>query len=138
MRLPAERSAPAAATAATVEDIAVGLDGVTKRFGATTALDDVSLLVRRGELMTLLGPSGCGKTTLLNLVAGFIAPDRGEIAIDGERVTDRPAYPNFLNSRLPTSILEGCRDVKASRINGALWQIVCSVDQVPFHLFGLE
>jgi putative spermidine/putrescine transport system ATP-binding protein/spermidine/putrescine transport system ATP-binding protein len=50
------------------------------------------LLVRRGELMTLLGPSGCGKTTLLNLVAGFQTPDRGEIAIDGRRVTDLPAY----------------------------------------------
>jgi spermidine/putrescine ABC transporter ATP-binding subunit len=74
------------------EDIAVQLDRVTKRFGKTTALDDVSLLVRRGELMTLLGPSGCGKTTLLNLVAGFLIPDGGEIAIDGRRVTDVPPY----------------------------------------------
>src|SRR4051794_41898123 len=74
------------------EDIAVQLDRVTKRFGKTTALDDVSLLVRRGELMTLLGPSGCGKTTLLNLVAGFLTPDGGEIAIDGRRVTDVPPY----------------------------------------------
>jgi spermidine/putrescine ABC transporter ATP-binding subunit len=73
-------------------DIAVALDGVTKRFGEVTALDAVSLSVRRGELMTLLGPSGCGKTTLLNLVAGFLAPDAGEIAIDGERVTDLPTY----------------------------------------------
>src|SRR6202521_3158155 len=73
-------------------DIAVRLDDVTKRFGETTALRDASLLVRRGELMTLLGPSGCGKTTLLNLVAGFLVPDRGEIAIDGERVTDLPTY----------------------------------------------
>jgi len=65
---------------------------VTKRFGKIAALDDVSLLVRRGELMTLLGPSGCGKTTLLNLVGGFLMPDSGEIAIDGQRVTDVPAY----------------------------------------------
>jgi putative spermidine/putrescine transport system ATP-binding protein/spermidine/putrescine transport system ATP-binding protein len=73
-------------------DVAVALDGVTKRFGEVTALDAVSLAVRRGELMTLLGPSGCGKTTLLNLVAGFLAPEAGEIAIDGERVTDLPTY----------------------------------------------
>ena len=73
-------------------DVAVELDGVTKRFGKTTALDDISLLVRRGELITLLGPSGCGKTTLLNLVAGFLMPDSGEIAIDGQRITDVPAY----------------------------------------------
>jgi putative spermidine/putrescine transport system ATP-binding protein len=72
--------------------IAVQLDRVTKRFGKTTALDDVSLMVRRGELMTLLGPSGCGKTTLLNLVAGFLMPDSGEIVIDGRRITDVPAY----------------------------------------------
>ena len=68
------------------DPIAVELDRVTKRFGAITALDDVSLVVARGELMTLLGPSGCGKTTLLNLVAGFLLPDSGEIAIAGRRM----------------------------------------------------
>jgi len=97
LSIPAEGrlSAPTATTATRANggaDIAVELDGVTKRFGKTTALDDVSLLVRRGELMTLLGPSGCGKTTLLNLVGGFLMPDSGEIAIDGQRITDVPAY----------------------------------------------
>jgi putative spermidine/putrescine transport system ATP-binding protein/spermidine/putrescine transport system ATP-binding protein len=88
-------SAPSVALASRTsggEHFAVALDGVTKRFGKTTALDDVSLIVRRGELMTLLGPSGCGKTTLLNLVAGFLIPDSGEIAIAGRRMTDVPAY----------------------------------------------
>jgi spermidine/putrescine ABC transporter ATP-binding subunit len=96
LSIPAERppSAPAATTATRAgdEDIAVRFDGVTKRFGEITAIDDVSLLVRRGELMTLLGPSGCGKTTLLSLVAGFLIPDRGEIAIDGRGVTDLPTH----------------------------------------------
>jgi putative spermidine/putrescine transport system ATP-binding protein/spermidine/putrescine transport system ATP-binding protein len=72
--------------------LAVRLDGITKRFGEVVALHEVSLQVQRGELMTLLGPSGCGKTTLLNLVAGFLVPDAGEIAIDGVRVTDLPTY----------------------------------------------
>jgi ABC-type transporter Mla maintaining outer membrane lipid asymmetry ATPase subunit MlaF len=88
-------SAPAATTAARTAGeggIAVELGGVTKRFGKITALDDVSLLIRRGELMTLLGPSGCGKTTRLNLVGGFLTPDSGEIAIDGQRITQVPAY----------------------------------------------
>ncbi len=88
MSPPAERlrAGPAAT------DVAVRLDGITKRFGHVTALHEVSLEVRRGELMTLLGPSGCGKTTLLHVVAGFLTPDTGEVAIDGERVTDLPTY----------------------------------------------
>ena len=73
-------------------EIAVRLDGVTKRFGDTVALHQAWLQVRRGEVMTLLGPSGCGKTTLLNLVAGFLEPDEGEIFIDGAVVTDVPTF----------------------------------------------
>jgi len=74
------------------EEGAVRFDAVTKRFGETTALDGVSVSIRQGEFMTLLGPSGCGKTTLLNLAAGFLAPDGGEILIAGERMNDVPTY----------------------------------------------
>jgi ABC-type Fe3+/spermidine/putrescine transport system ATPase subunit len=74
------------------EDVAVELDGVSKSFGKITALNEISLQVRRGELLTLLGPSGCGKTTLLNLVAGFLMPESGQIAIDGRRVTHVPTH----------------------------------------------
>jgi len=51
-----------------------------------TAVEDVSLLVREGEFVCLVGPSGCGKTTLLNIIAGFIAPSRGEVVLDGRSV----------------------------------------------------
>jgi putative spermidine/putrescine transport system ATP-binding protein len=66
------------------------LQAVTKRFGAVTAVDRVSLEVGPGELLSLLGPSGCGKTTLLRMVAGFLRPDEGAIAIDGVPMTDVP------------------------------------------------
>lgn len=72
--------------------IAVQLDGVLKQFGDATALHRVSLKIFQGEFLTLLGPSGCGKTTLLNLMAGFLEADNGEIFIDGELVTETPPY----------------------------------------------
>ncbi|SFR05087.1 taurine transport system ATP-binding protein [Poseidonocella sedimentorum] len=54
--------------------------------GSVQALKDVSISLAPGELMSVLGPSGCGKTTLLNIVAGFLAPTGGEIRINGHRV----------------------------------------------------
>jgi putative spermidine/putrescine transport system ATP-binding protein/spermidine/putrescine transport system ATP-binding protein len=89
---PAELAAVSAQPADLALDEAVRLDGVSKRFGTTNALDQAWLKIARGEFMTLLGPSGCGKTTLLNLVAGFLSPDGGEIFIDNTLVTDVPAY----------------------------------------------
>ena len=82
----------ASAVAPDEENFAVRLDGVSKRFGEVSVLDNVTLAIRRGELLALLGPSGCGKTTLLNLIAGFLMPDSGEIAIAGERVTFTPTF----------------------------------------------
>jgi thiamine transport system ATP-binding protein len=64
--------------------VRVELDGVSKRYGETTALSEVSLTVEDGEFFTLVGPSGCGKTTTLRLLAGFEAPTEGSIRFDGE------------------------------------------------------
>ncbi len=74
----------------------VELVGVTKTFGETIAVDDVSLSIGRGEFITLLGPSGCGKTTTLRLIAGFIFPDNGQILINGEYMEEKPAYERNL------------------------------------------
>ncbi|HEY8243961.1 MAG TPA: ABC transporter ATP-binding protein [Casimicrobiaceae bacterium] len=63
---------------------------VTRRFGAFTAVDNVSFDVKAGEFFTLLGPSGCGKTTLLRMIAGFDLPDLGSIVLDGKDLKDTP------------------------------------------------
>ena len=68
----------------------VVLDGVTKRFGATTAVADLSLSVRDGELLVLLGPTGAGKTTTLRLVAGLERPDAGRVRLGGRDATAEP------------------------------------------------
>jgi len=75
-----------------VPDIHLRLERVTKRFGETAAVDDVSFDVPRGSFATLLGPSGCGKTTTLRMIAGFYDPDRGDILLGGRRINDLPAH----------------------------------------------
>ncbi len=59
----------------------VELRGLTKRYGDTAVVDDVSLTVEHGQLVCLLGPSGCGKTTTLRLIAGFVEPSGGEVRV---------------------------------------------------------
>ncbi len=63
------------------------IDGVTKRFGAKTAVDRLSLTAREGEFVVLLGPSGCGKSTLLRVIAGLEEPDSGSVLMDGRDIT---------------------------------------------------
>jgi ABC-type Fe3+/spermidine/putrescine transport system ATPase subunit len=75
-----------------IETAVIRVEGVTKRYGAVTALDAVSLDVERGEFLTLLGPSGSGKTTLLRVIAGLERPDAGRVYLNGEDVTDLPPY----------------------------------------------
>src|SRR5262245_28658061 len=77
--------------------MSIRVQGVSKEFAspgraAVRVVDDVSLEVATGELVTLLGPSGCGKTTTLRMIAGFEAPAAGQIFIAGRDVTAVPAH----------------------------------------------
>ncbi|MFK7880851.1 ABC transporter ATP-binding protein [Roseobacter sp.] len=68
----------------------LSIGAVSKRFGTTTVLENCSLDVAEGEIVTLLGPSGCGKTTLLRCIAGFWDADDGKIGIDGQDMAPVP------------------------------------------------
>ena len=68
--------------------MSIEIKNITKNFGQFSALADVNLTVKTGELLALLGPSGCGKTTLLRIIAGLEKPDQGQILFSGEDATD--------------------------------------------------
>ncbi|MBQ9659940.1 MAG: ABC transporter ATP-binding protein [Bacteroidales bacterium] len=76
----------------------IDLKHVSKRFGDKVVLDDISLYIRKGEFVTLLGPSGCGKTTTLRMISGFLAPDEGEILLDGKDISSIPPYKRPFNT----------------------------------------
>ncbi|MFT5043965.1 MAG: putrescine transport system ATP-binding protein [Porticoccaceae bacterium] len=75
----------------------IKLRGITKSFGAFTAVDKIDLDIYRGELFALLGGSGCGKTTLLRMLAGFETPTEGTLSIDGVDLTHVPSYERPVN-----------------------------------------
>ena len=75
----------------------VRFEAVSKRFGAISAVEDLTLDIAHGEFFALLGPSGCGKTTLLRLLAGFEAPNQGRILLDGEDIVDIPPHQRPVN-----------------------------------------
>jgi putative spermidine/putrescine transport system ATP-binding protein len=77
---------------------AVEFQGVSRRYGAVRAVDDVSLEIRDGEFFSMLGPSGSGKTTCLRLVAGFDLPSTGRILLHGQDASRLPPYERDVNT----------------------------------------
>jgi putrescine transport system ATP-binding protein len=75
----------------------VRFEGVTRRFGETTAVDNVTLSIYEREFFALLGPSGCGKTTLMRMLAGFEAPDAGRIILGGQDLAGIPPHRRPVN-----------------------------------------
>jgi branched-chain amino acid transport system ATP-binding protein len=76
-----------AAAAATVQ---MSVDGVRKRFGGVRAIDEVSIEILRGSILSIIGPNGAGKTSLLNMISGFYKPDTGRIVLENRDITRRP------------------------------------------------
>ena len=77
---------------------AIEFRGVSRVFGDVRAVDDVSFSIEAGEFFAMLGPSGSGKTTCLRLVAGFDAPDAGQVLLDGADVSSVPPYDRNVNT----------------------------------------
>ena len=75
----------------------VRIEGVSKHFGDTVALDNLTLDIARGEFVTFLGPSGCGKSTTLRILGGFEQPTSGRVILDGEDVTKQPPEKRHVN-----------------------------------------
>ncbi|MFO1085531.1 MAG: ABC transporter ATP-binding protein [Reyranellaceae bacterium] len=134
---------------------ALTLDRVTKAYGPTKALDEVSLTVARGEFLTLLGPSGSGKTTMLMSIAGFVAPTSGEIRLDGAPIQHLPPerrnfgmvfqgyalFPHLTVARniaFPLEVRDLPRDEIARKVREAveLVQLDGLVERLPRQLSG--
>ncbi len=133
----------------------VELRKVTKRYGAVTAIDDLTLTVDKGSFTALLGPSGCGKSTLLRMIAGLEANTEGQCFIDGVDVTDTPAakrriamvfqsyalYPHMTvrdNIAFSLSIAGASRNVQRERALEAarILQLEPYLDRRPAELSG--
>jgi putrescine transport system ATP-binding protein len=104
----------------------VRFEAITKRFGAVSAVEALTLDIAQGEFFALLGPSGCGKTTLLRMLAGFETPSEGRILLDGETIAELPphrrpvnmmfqSYALFPHLTVEGNIAFGLRQENASR-----------------------
>src|SRR4051794_3950238 len=94
----AEQSGREPFTALSGPEADIHLDGVSKRFGETLAVDDLTLSIERGAFYAMLGPSGCGKTTTLRMIGGFEDPTNGRVYLGGEEVTQLPPYKRDVNT----------------------------------------
>ncbi len=92
----------------------ISFDGVTKRFGDFTAVDDVSVGIYEREFFALLGPSGCGKTTMMRMVAGFEEPTEGRVTLDGNDLAGVPPHRRPANMMFQSYALFPHMDVEAN------------------------
>ena len=137
--------------------MSIEFKNVSKHFGGTSVVDDLSLEIRDGEFVVLLGPSGCGKTTTLRMLAGLENATSGDIFIDGERVNDVPTqhrdvamvfqsyalYPHMTiaeNIGYPLRVRKIEKSERATRVNrvAEMLEIESLLDRKPRQLSGGE
>src|SRR5919206_3234794 len=92
----------------------IHLENVSKRFGDTLAVDQLTLSIERGRFFALLGPSGCGKTTTLRMIGGFEDPTAGRVHLGGVDVTELPPYKRDVNTVFQSYALFPHLDVRAN------------------------
>lgn len=78
--------------------VIIDLKNISVSFDGQPVLKNINLYIRDGEFVTLLGPSGCGKTTTLRIIAGFQAPDSGEVIFEGKVINGVPAHKRQVNT----------------------------------------
>src|SRR5712691_864247 len=100
--------------------VAIALEGVSKGFGKTRAVQDVTVAIGEGEFFSLLGPSGCGKTTTLRMIAGFEVPDEGRIVLQGEDVTSVSANHRKVNMVFGLKVKRVPRSEHSERVHEML------------------
>jgi len=107
-------------------EIVIQTRHITKRYGALTAVGDLSLEVYAGEVFGLLGPNGAGKTTSINMLCGLLQPDSGDVLVDGKTITDGDAAVRARVGVCPQNIV--------------LWSHLTCLEQMQFlgEMYGLK
>jgi len=109
-----------------MSDVALGIDGLTKRYGSLTAVDSLTLEVDRGEILGFLGPNGAGKTTSINMMCGLLKPDEGSVTLEGRSVSAGDADVRTRVGVCPQEVV--------------LWPILTCIEQLQFvgEMYGFQ
>ena len=79
----------------------IEIKNLTKRYGQINAVNDISLTIKKGEILGFLGPNGAGKSTTMNILTGYLSPTSGSVTIDGFDIMDSPQEAKKLIGYLP-------------------------------------
>ena len=104
-------------------DEVIEVNGLTKRFGALIAVDDISFSVPKGELFGFLGPNGAGKTTTIRMLTGILTPDAGEVSIDGIDIQKHPIAAKMQMGIIP-EMSNVCTRVDGQTERSPCWSVL--------------